>query len=52
MFVFEKSFIPLVKRLQTTHLYHTLKNIIILSLYFVNYNFSKFFKKSIFQHKM
>lgn len=48
----KKSFIPLVKRLHTTHLHHTLKNIIILSLYFVNYNFSKFFKKSIFQHKM
>jgi hypothetical protein len=52
MFVFEKNFIPLVKRLHTTHLHHTLKNIIILSLYFVNYNFAKFFKKSLFQHKM
>ena len=51
MFLFEKSFIPLVKRLHTTYLYLTLKIIIILSLDFVNYNFSKFFKKTIFLHK-
>lgn len=52
MFVFEKSFNPLITRLHTTHLHLTLKNIIILSLYFVNYNFAKNFKKSRFQHKM
>lgn len=47
MFVFEKSFNPLVTRLHTTHLYHTLKSIIILSLNFVKQNFPKFFKKYI-----
>ncbi len=47
MFVFKKVFYPLVKRLHTTHLHHTLENIIILSLYFVNYIFL-FFKKKLY----
>jgi len=51
MFLFEKSFNPLVTRLHTTHLHHTLKNIIILSLYFVNYKFSKILKKVYFSMK-